>query len=245
MKMMKILMKAEMKKLKRQRMIWVGYLSIVFSFIITLAQQLQFNSSSVVWRNMVDMFIYNNAVLFLPFSAALIGGYIIDREYSQDTLKNQLVVPIHWRNIIKAKVIVLFLLVIQLGILEIFVSLLTGIILGFDGITPIMVLKNVIHILVSNVCVTIGILPVILWFGKTRGKYVWGSILSMLIGVSGIFVINGRLANWHPVTAALSFTTISYEAANISDVVKSCIALAIYGLLSIVVYIGIFQKDKV
>lgn len=100
---MKILIQAERKKLKRQRMIWVGYLSIVFSFIVTIAQQIQLNSSSIVWRNMVDMFIYNNAVLFLPFSVSLIGGYIIDREYSQDTLKNQLVIPIHWRDMIKAK----------------------------------------------------------------------------------------------------------------------------------------------
>ena len=122
MKMMKILIQAERKKLRRQRMIWVGYLSIVFSFIVTIAQQIQLNSSSIVWRNMVDMFIYNNAVLFLPFSVSLIGGYIIDREYSQDTLKNQLVIPIQWRDMIKAKMIVLCLLVIQMGVFEMLIS---------------------------------------------------------------------------------------------------------------------------
>lgn len=245
MKMMKILIQAERKKLRRQRMIWVGYLSIVFSFIVTIAQQIQLNSSSIVWRNMVDMFIYNNAVLFLPFSVSLIGGYIIDREYSQDTLKNQLVIPIYWRDMIKAKMIVLFLLVIQMGVFEMLISLLMGIIIGFGGIAPTIVFQNIFHILVSNVCITIGILPIILWFGRTGGKYVWGSILAMLIGVSGIFVINGGLVNWHPVTASLSFTTMAYKAVNVLTTAKSCIAVALYGLLSIVVYIEFFQKEKV
>ncbi|KSV58953.1 ABC transporter permease [Acetivibrio ethanolgignens] len=212
---------------------------------ILIAQQIQLNSSLIVWRNMVDMFIYNNAVLFLPFSVSLIGGYIIDREYSQDTLKNQLVIPIHWRDMIKAKMIVLFFLVIQMGVFEMLVSLLMGIIIGFGGISPTIVFQNVFHILVSNVCITIGVLPIILWSGRTGGKYVWGSILAMLIGISGIFVINGRLVNWHPVTASLSFTTMAYKAVNVLTITKSCIAVALYGLLSIVVYIRFFQKEKV
>ena len=244
MKKMGVLIQAEKKKWRRQRIIWVGYLSIVFSFIITLAQQFQMNGGSVAWRNAVDMFLYNNTVLFLPFPIALIGGYMIDREYAQDTLKNLLVIPVRWQDLIKAKVVVLLLLVIRLGVFELAISLLAGAILRMEGMTFVLIIKTFFQFLLSNVCITIGILPVILWYGKTGGKYVWGSILSMLIGVSGVFVANGKLVNWHPVTASLSFTTETYHAASVSVMAKSVIALVVYGLVSFVIYIVIYQKKK-
>ena len=44
--MMKRLIRAELKKLKRQKMVFVGYLSILFSFIITFAQQMRINAGA-------------------------------------------------------------------------------------------------------------------------------------------------------------------------------------------------------
>lgn len=237
------LFRAERKKIKRLRMVWVGYLSILFSFIITLAQQYQMNRGSISWANMVDVFVYNNTTLFLPFSIALIGGYIIDREYAQDTLKNMLVIPVYPNDLVKAKIALLFVLAAQLAFFEITLSLLSGLFLGFDGVVFWTVCRYAFRIFLSNICVSIGILPVILLCGRTKGKYIWGSILSMLIGVSGIFVISGGLSNWHPVTASLSITTDMYHAINMLDTAKSIIAIILYALISVMLYHVVYKKN--
>ena len=107
--MMKRLIRTEFKKLKRQKIVFVGYLSILFSFIITFAQQMQVNAGAPEWGGFAEMFFYNNAMLFLPFTVSLIGGYMIDQEYARDTLKNLLVIPVRWQDAVKAKAAALFL----------------------------------------------------------------------------------------------------------------------------------------
>ena len=47
--MMKRLIRAEFKKLKRQKMVFVGYLSIIFSFIITIAKQMSIKEGVTEW----------------------------------------------------------------------------------------------------------------------------------------------------------------------------------------------------
>lgn len=47
--MMKRLIRAELKKLKRQKIVFVGYLSILFSIIITFAQQMQIRAGVPEW----------------------------------------------------------------------------------------------------------------------------------------------------------------------------------------------------
>ena len=90
--------------------------------------------------------------------------------------------------------------------------------------------------LAYNICITLSILPVILWFGKNGGKYIWGSILSMLVGVSGVFVVNGRAAYWHPVTVCFSFLSDIYGDKSVIGYMTSGVAIFLYGLLCMLVY---------
>ena len=163
-------------------MVFVGYLSILFSFIITFAQQMQIHAGEPAWEGVAEMFFYNNAMLFLPFTISLIGGYLIDQEYARDTLKNLLVIPVRWQDAVKAKAAALFLLMVRIALFEMALLLAAGMMVG--NCPAVLTMVGVcLKALVYNICITLGILPVILWFGKNSGKYIWGSILSMLIGV--------------------------------------------------------------
>ena len=233
--MMKRLIRAEFKKLKRQKVVFVGYLSILFSFIITFAQQMRIKAGAPEWEGFAEMFFYNNAMLFLPFTVSLIGGYMIDQEYTRDTLKNLLVIPVRWQDAIKAKVAVLFLLMIRVALFEMVLLLSAGIMLR--NCPAVFMMAGVcMKALAYNICITLSILPVILWFGKNGGKYIWGSILSMLVGVSGVFVVNGRAAYWHPVTVCFSFLSDIYGDKSVIGYMKSGVAIFLYGLLCMLVY---------
>lgn len=233
--MMRRLIRAELKKLKRQKMVFIGYLSILFSIIITFAQQMQIRAGVPEWGGFAEMFFYNNAMLFLPFTVSLIGGYMIDQEYARDTMKNLLVIPVRWRDAIKAKVAVLFLLMVRIALFEMALLLAAGIIL--KNRPAVLIMAGVcMKAFAYNICITLGILPVILWFGKNGGKYIWGSILSMLVGISGVFVVNGRAADWHPVTVCFSFLSDIYGEKSAMGYLKSGAAIFLYGLLGVLVY---------
>ena len=73
---------------------------------------------------------YNNAMLFLPFTLSLIGGYMIDQEYARDTLKNLLVIPVRWQDAANAKVAALFLLMVRIAPFEMALLLAAGIMLS-------------------------------------------------------------------------------------------------------------------
>lgn len=160
---------------------------------------------------------------------------MIDQEYTRDTLKNLLVIPVRWQDAIKAKVAVLFLLMIRVALFEMVLLLSVGIMLR--NCPAVLIMTGIcMKALAYNICITLSILPVILWFGKNGGKYIWGSILSMLVGVSGVFVVNGRAAYWHPVTVCFSFLSDIYGDKSVTGYMKSGAAIVLYGLLCMLVY---------
>ena len=115
-------------------------------------------------------------MLVLPFCLSLIGGYIIDREYTQNTQKNLFTIPVRWSRVIKAKVLVAFSLSIWIGLFSNIVLILTGMVMNCSQIAITDIWKIVISNFISPVCVLVGTLPIILWFSKAKGKYLRGKI---------------------------------------------------------------------
>ena len=79
---MKKLYLAEICKIKRMKMTYVAYIGILFSMIISSVQLLG-RVQDATFEQLASMFTYNNVLLVLPFCLSLIGGYIIDRVYSE------------------------------------------------------------------------------------------------------------------------------------------------------------------
>ena len=88
---MKKLYLAEICKIKRMKMTYVAYIGILFSMIVSSVQLLG-RTQDLTFEQLANMSIYNNVLLVLPFCLSLIGGYIIDREYAQNTQKNLLTI---------------------------------------------------------------------------------------------------------------------------------------------------------
>lgn len=240
---MDILMKAELKKIKRLRITYVGYISILLSALITYIQVFTMRDGAITFLGFTDMYLYNNAQLFFPFMLALLGGYLIDREYALDTRKNLLVIPVRWAHMVKAKIFVLMLLAVYFSLLAAVISGICGLILKCPDFTYLLFLKRGLSFLLSGICICVGILPMILWFSRKKGKYVWGSILSALLGVSGVFVVNGKLVNWHPITYCYSIISDGLTVSADWGIFMSVIAFGMYSLIAVLMYGLIYQID--
>lgn len=94
----------EFQKLKRYSIILVGMLGVACSPIISIVMQKIMtdeakNVLNYTFPDLLNSTIWNNMTMFFPMIIALIGGYMINREYTDDTLKNLQVIPISFPTI--------------------------------------------------------------------------------------------------------------------------------------------------
>ncbi|WP_097015108.1 ABC transporter permease [Anaerocolumna aminovalerica] len=238
------IIRCELKKLKRLKILSVGIISIVLSHVISIMQQTAKSQDKIFFSNLLDMNIWNNVTIILPFTLTLIGGYIINKEQIEDTQKNILVVPIKWSRVIGAKMITMLIYSLFLALLNIIILICTSFILQCSGINRNTIIEAITSLVIMQVCTYIGVLPIILFFSKSRGKYIWGTLFSMIVGVIGVFISNGKLVNWHPITTG--FSIISYRMGNdlYLNKVYSFVAIIIYIMLSGIIYIFYYKRNE-
>lgn len=99
----------EFQKLKRYSIILVGMLGVACSPIISIVMQKIMtdeakNVLNYTFPDLLNSTIWNNMTMFFPMIIALIGGYMINREYTDDTLKNLQVIPISFPKLMIATV---------------------------------------------------------------------------------------------------------------------------------------------
>lgn len=66
---------------------------------------------------MYELLIWNGFSLFIPMLSTLFTGYLINLEFTNDTYKNYMIVPIRMKEIIKVKLFVGFLFTEVTGVM--------------------------------------------------------------------------------------------------------------------------------
>ena len=81
------IIKTELWKLKRYRLIWSGVLLMLLSVVITMLESTAMDGSFWDFNMLYEQVIKNNMTTIFPMTITLIVGYIIHRENKDDTLK--------------------------------------------------------------------------------------------------------------------------------------------------------------
>ena len=77
--------------------------------------------------------VWGNTQVFLPISLVMIGGWLIDRENTHDTMKNLLTVPVSYPKLLGGKLAVTGLLSLLFGLYSVAVTVLTGTLAGLPA----------------------------------------------------------------------------------------------------------------
>ena len=197
------IIKTEFLKIKRYHILLIGLIGMFCSPLLQLFSQMAMNEElrnpDYNFAALTDSVIWGNTQIFMPVLFTLTGGYLINREYTDDTLKNILTVPISFRKFLAGKLT-------AIGIL----SVLFGIYNApdfFYGLLRVIPLSALIYIIV---------LPVITLCSRKPGLFMTGSMISFLAGYSVLFFKRGLLRHLYPFSAALTligFDTSSYTRA--------------------------------
>lgn len=209
---------SEFIKLKRYNILWIGVVAVFFSAMLAVFQSGN-GGRSIIFENFYNNIIWNNFSLVFPFMVVLIGGFIINREYTDRTLKTVLTVPVSFRKMLTGKLIAIGLITILFAVLSFVCTLLLGFVFQIKEMSIPLIVKSLYQIVGIGVCNYIAVLPIIAFFCRKQNGFFAGVGLAFVYGFCGIFVAGRGLTDFYPVTAGLGIWgytgqgTVSYNAA--------------------------------
>ena len=113
---MRTIFYTELLKLKRTNLFQVGMtivvLSCIFSIIPIFAADDTIKDYALIMCNILE----NNCMYFSTVLITLMGSYMMSREYTDDTLKNLLLIPMTFQNILSGKLLTLLFMTVICGL---------------------------------------------------------------------------------------------------------------------------------
>ena len=241
------LIKMEFIKLKRCNILWVGIMMLLCSPLLSVLQQESLNAPipDYGYANLVNGVIWNNMGFFLPVTLMLLGGYMINREYTDDTLKEIFTIPISYKKLMLGKIGALLILSILYSCYSFL--LVTGISAIFypGGLDGIAAIKALIQICGMGLCICISILPFVCWCGAAKNRFWVGTVLVFVYGFLGIPLAGHGFQDYYPISAGLSI--IQYSGDTGSTTANFQPEIAIIVLIAIVVislFILVIQEKR-
>ena len=206
----------EFQKIKRYHILLVGIIGMTLSPVLGIVTQ---NVAMEEAKNpnfdlgaLVNNTIWNNAAIFMPVIFTLIGGYLIRREYTYDTLKNILTVPVSFPKLMAGKVAAVGLLALILGWYSFVIAVIVGVFAGLHGMSLFTLAKGFLQMGGISLGTYIAVLPIVSLCGKMPGLYMGGSVIAFFLGYCSMFFKSGLLRNIYPFLA--SFTVIGFDTAS-------------------------------
>lgn len=224
------LVKSEVKKMRRTGVFIAGMGIMTLSPLLSV---LQYSSLTEPLKNMgfstiLNSVIWYNMSLFLPITLTFLGGYIINKEYVCDTLKNLKTIPLRYGEILSAKLITLLLFDIILCAYSFLMTFLLAAAFYPEGGQGNLLLEFG-KVIVMGICIYIAIMPIIVWSGGKKNRYFAGTIIAFVYGLLGIPMAGRGANNYYPITAGLSI--IRYEGDLGNSSASYSIGIAIISLV--------------
>lgn len=192
---------AEIEKLKRYAILRAGFIVVLLSSLYGFAPVLANDGVRKDFALLMNNILESNCIYFFPAMIILIGGFIARREYTDDTIKNILIVPVSIRKLLVGKIIVLFLLTILFSILSVLFGVVLSVIANLPGMTVLSVAEWAGRIVCTNASLFVAVLPLVIVsclfvdavYACTAIGFVYGFFASM----------ESAMLNYHPVKAAM------------------------------------------
>ena len=227
------IIKTEFWKIKRYHILLIAVIGMLCSPLLQLFSEAimieEARRPNFEFADLLEMTIWGNAQIFMPVIFTLIGGYLMNREYTDDTLKNILTVPVSFRKFLTGKLIAVGLLAVVLGVYSLVVTVIVSVCANLPGISASIMISGLFQMIGLSIGIYIVVLPIIGICSKKPGWFMGGALAAFITGYCVMFFKEGLLRNIYPFSAAL--TMIGFDTASYSGTSgKGSIPLAIVSL---------------
>ena len=192
---------AELEKLKRYGMVKAGFLVTILAALYAFAPAFANDGVRKTFPLVINNLLESNCIYFFPAMIVLIGGCMARREYSDDTLKNILTVPLSLRRLLLSKIAVLLLLTVGFSVLSFLLGTAFCFAAGLPDAALPIVAEWLVRIVAGNVLVFVAVLPLTIVaalfvdsvYACTAVGFVYGFFASM----------ESPILNYYPAKAVL------------------------------------------
>lgn len=217
------IIKTEFQKMKRYHILLVGIIGMTIAPVLSVLTQAVATEEGRLadfdFTSLINSSVWNNAILFMPIVFTLTGGYLINREYTDNTLKSVFTVPVSFRKLLTGKLLTTALLAILSGVYSFAVTVLTGLITELTGLTFSTVLSGVFQMILLSLCIYLVVVPIIAICSRKQGLFLGGAIAAFVFGYCSMLFQSGILRNLYPFLAA--FAVIRFDPTAFMDTRES------------------------
>ena len=169
-------------KLKRYFIVWIGVSLMLLTVLLTLFTTMA--DDGMVWdyQFLFEQVVKHFVTMIFPMCITLISGYMISREYTDDTLKNIETLPISFRKLLAGKLIVSAILSLFLGIVCFVFTVIANFIMGYDGFALIPALTGLVQMALLGFFLYLTMLPIIVLTSRYKGSFLVGVIVAFVYG---------------------------------------------------------------
>lgn len=231
----------EFIKLRRTALLWVGIAAGIGSIAISLYLSVADKTTEYTFDIFTGNVISNNMSLFLPFTAVLTVGYMMEQERTCCTLKSILSIPVTFRKLLAAKLTAGMCFTAAYSLLQWVLSLLTCSILHLSGMNPVSAIVKFGTMLGMNLCVYIAVLPVIAFTVQYTGYYMAGVGFAVFYGFCSIFATGHGFTAVYPVSAGLVLLKFNM-APTIQERINAVSSLSLMLVLTIILTLTSYDR---
>lgn len=203
------IIKTEFYKMKRYSVIWIGVATMLTVVLLSRFMATASDGASHTLINFSSSVIWNNLVLIYPATITLIAGYIIDRERTDDTLKNILTIPVSFRKMLIGKLIAVGCMAIALSVIEFVFTIMVFFASSFPGFSVGVAVNVLLQMIGINLISYIAVMPIITFTAQRSGCFMPGVGFAFFYGFVGMMASGHGLRDLYPITAGL--TLIGYQ----------------------------------
>ncbi|GGF62467.1 lantibiotic ABC transporter permease [Paenibacillus albidus] len=206
---MEKIIKTELLKLKRYSILWVGVMAMVLTVLLSWFENTATEGAANTFVNFSNSVMWNSLSLIYPATITLIAGYIINREHTDDTLKNIRTIPVTYQKLLVGKLAVVGLLAVFLGFVSFLLTMLVHLISQFSGLTAGVMFNTLLQMIGIHLCLYIAVLPIIVFTSRKPNGFMPGVGFAFFYGFVGIFASGHGFTNLYPIAAGLG--VINYQ----------------------------------
>ena len=187
---MGVIIYTELLKIKRASMLKAGAIIVALSCVLSVIPVFARDSTVKNFALLMGNILENNCIYFSPVLTVLLGSYMMERETTDDTLKNMLTIPVTFQRILLGKLMVLLVL-----------GSLLGAALKLPGIGAGSVLMWSVRIICANILIFAAVLPITVLAACKEGAMLAGTAAAFVYGF--LASIDWKPMNYYPVKAVM------------------------------------------
>lgn len=249
---MTAIIQTEFQKMRRHHILLIGMIGMLCAPLLQLFSQnimtQEARRAYFDFAALMEVTVWGDAQIFMPVLFTLTGGYLINREYTDDTLKNIFTVPVSFRRLLMGKLMAIGLLAMLFGGYGFLTTVIVGLFARLPGLSGLVLIRGLVQMVGLSASIYIVVLPILAICGRRQGRFMGGSVAAFLLGYCVLFFKDGMLRNFYPFSAALTvigFDTTSYvgakEQSNLATGVISLGAMLLFA--GIIVFTSGAPKD--